>query len=197
MSESGTAQGANPGASGQNVGAQGAATENAGQENQNQYVLKSDFDTLTSKLDKVLADNAKYRGRLREGKQTGNAESKGDSGESDSELSEKLTAMQTKIKTANFRAAITSAANRANSVIADDMYRLLNVDEYADDDDGNISTKNADALMEELKKTNPNWFAEKKAAQANINGGAGSGENPSNDMNVLIRRAVHRNRIGN
>lgn len=198
MSENG-AQGAQiPGTSAQGANAQGANGTSANQnQNQPEYVSKADYDSLVTKLDKVISDNAKYRGKLREGKPTGNA--KGNDSDSDgleSDLSEKLAAMQTKIKTANFRAAITSAANRANSVIADDMYRLLNVDEYADDDDGNISAKNADAIMEELKKTNPKWFEDKKVPPAGINAGAGDSNSPTTDMNVLIRRAAHRTRVG-
>lgn len=196
MSESGNAQGAIPGSSAQNGAAQGAQNQQGNQnQNQPEYVSKADFDTLNTKLDAVLKDNAKYRSRLREvNKASGNSsDSNGDSSSDDANAMSEVTTLKNKLRVSNFRNAITSAANKANSIVADDLYRLLDIDEYADDD-GNV--KNADAIMEELKKTNPNWFG-KAQAPASINGGEGNnGNNGQFDMNAEIRAAARRNRVG-
>lgn len=199
MSESGNAQGAIPGSSAQNGAAQGAGNQNPSNQNQNQteYVSKADFDAAMGKLDAVLKDNANYRKRLREvSKASGSSsDSNGDSSSdnADSNAMSEVTTLKNKLRVSNFRNAITSAANKANSIVADDLYRLLDIDDYADDD-GNV--KNPDAIMEDLKKSNPNWFGTAKAP-ASINGGEGSNGNGGTfNMNDEIRAAARRNRVG-
>lgn len=190
MSESGNTQGVPPGTTGQNAAAQGANAN--GNQNAAEYVSKADFDAFLKTHEEVLADNKKYREKLREGKTSGNSNSaNSDSANSDSNGSDEVTTLRTQLRMSNFDRDISRAADKAGCIISDTLYKLLDIDDYADEM-GNV--KKADAVMEKLKKDNPNWFAAPKAPP-NVNGGAGGGGADPNDMNARIRQAAHRGRV--
>lgn len=152
-------------------------------------ISRSEYDALSSKLEAVLADNAKYRAERR-GK---SGEKAGTDGASGSEATAaELATMKAQLRTANFRNDITAAATRAGAIIPGDVWRLLDMDQAGVDELGYVSSP--DKVLGDLRKRMPQLFG--TPVQGSANGGAGSGQAAdANDMNAAIRSAF-RNRRG-
>jgi hypothetical protein len=192
------------GQQGQQSASQGQAGGNSGQsQGQNpEYVTKADFDAIVTKLDEVLADNARYRSERRQGRQQGNSgegsqqgNRNGDSGSSaDNQTANELATMKAQLRTANFRNDITAAATRANAIIPERIWRLLDIEEAGADDLGYV--KDADKVIASLKKEAPQLFGATTQGSANGGNGSNQGNTDPNDMNAILRRDIRRARGG-
>jgi hypothetical protein len=180
------------------AGTQGAAAQGANAQGQTgqgtgtpEYVTKADFDTLSTQLAEVLADNKRYRDDRRaakgQGAANGTAATSG-TANADSTVAAELATLQSELRTERFKNDITAAATKAGAVIPAQLYRLLDMEDVADDK-GNV--KNADKVIADLKKSTPALFGAVVLGGADGNNGNGSQSDPAS-MNDLIRKGARR-----
>lgn len=204
---------------GQGVGTQGANTQtqngnngqgngsqgNSGQGNESpKYVTLEAFETLTTKLDDVLADNLRYRQERRQGKQgnsgqstnqQGNNQNGNESGNTGNantaNVSAEVETLRQELRTERFRNDIISAATAAGALNPSRIPQILSMEDLADEK-GNVP--NAAKALETLKKSDPYLFG--RVVQGGGDGGAGNGDDQGTQpksMNQLIRQAAKRN----
>lgn len=178
------AQGANTaGANGQAGGNDGGGK--AGTE---EYVSKSELTALTKKLDSVLADNAKYRAKIKALASDDDSDDTGTGGGKPDKNAEKLVKALAAARVDRFTSQVTTAAVKLGAEHPELVVRALDIDEVADDLG---SVKDVDKVVGDLKTKYPNLFAK---AQNNgfgdVNGGTSGGNNrkrTSADVNAEIR----------
>ena len=177
------AQGAETGAANSqtgtgNGGAQGAATAD--------LVPRSEFTALSSKLDKVLSENADYRKRLRQ-LVTGEDDDDSGKGGKPDKNAEKLDKALAAARQDRFTAQVTTAAVKLGAPFPEQVVALLRIDDVADELG---AVKDVDKVVADLKQKYPNIFAPAQQGYGDINGGSGGGNNRKRtaaDVNREIR----------
>ena len=178
------------------TGAQGAETGAANSQGNggsgsagidlSQYVPRSELTALTSKLDGVIADNAKYRTRLRQLVTDEEGDDSGKSGKSE-KASEKLDKALAAARSDRFTAQVTTAAVKLGAPFPEQVVALLRIDDVADELG---AVKDVDKVVADLKQKYPNIFAPAQQGYGDINGGSGGGNNRKRtaaDVNREIR----------
>lgn len=184
------AQGAGTGSATTQTGTSGAGTQGV---DLSQYVPRSELTTLTTKLDSVIADNAKYRDRLRKLVTDEDDGDSGKGGKSDKQA-EKLDRVLQGARRDRFTSQVTTAAVKLGASFPEQVVAILKIDDVADEE-GNV--KDVDKVVTDLKTKYPNLFV---AAQGfgDVNGGSGGTQTRKRttaDVNQQIRDFRNSGRI--
>lgn len=155
-----------------------------------------DLTALQSKIAELESDNKKYRDERRKAEDRRKADEEAAAAEklSDSEryakqiadLEQRVADATQVAQTKETKAAFLKAATQAKATYPEDVYKLVDHTAIEFDDEGNV--RNADALVESLKKDRPALFG----GAGSFDGGARSTQEPTLDMNQALRRAAGR-----
>ena len=176
------AQGANTAG---NADGQANSNGSSGKADTSEFVSKSELTALTKKLDGVLADNAKYRAKIKA--LASDDDSDDTSGGKPDKQAQKLANLLQAARSDRFTAQVTTAAVKLGAEHPELVVRALNLDEVADDL-GNVA--DVDKVVGDLKAKYPNLFSKTQQGFGNVNGGDSGGNNrkrTSADVNAEIR----------